>query len=101
MDQRLTAIEQRIHRLHDIIHVTHDAIPSTQTTQTTRSIDMYTSSVVNPPVTIKKFDRTSIKQLQTEPLKPQLSTIRPVTTYRFDFIDIKPIHIQDGNPFNV
>jgi hypothetical protein len=62
---------------------------------------MYTSSVANPPVTIKKFDRTSIKQLQTEPLKPQLSTIRPVTTYRFDFIDIKPIHIQDGNPFNV
>lgn len=111
MDHHLKAIEERMNRLQDTIQNTHEnesitMVKENDLIQSTR--EMYTSSI-HSSVKLKKFDRTSMKQLQTEPLIPkQINGIikNPMeiilySKHSFDYIDKKPILIQNNNPFNL
>lgn len=104
MDQQLKAIEQRMNRLQDKVQCTTET-DSIHMVKENDSRKMYTSSVK-----LKNFDRTNMKQLQTEPLKPKPMEVliqkSPVeikshNTHYFDYIDKTPILIQSSNPFNL
>jgi hypothetical protein len=94
MDKQLKAIEQRMNHLQHIIN-DNGHIPSKSVSP---DVNMYTSSLPYQSVKLKKFDRTSIKQLQTEPI---ITKTLDDTNYKFDYIDTTPVLIQNNNPFNL